>query len=89
MRVKKVVTTLTSAGKICRSSLRRLDHFKGFMLKRLEDNFVLIYCFILFNLAFLFLGSEISTIQHDAELRQAQHTVEKCQVLITRGEMYK
>jgi hypothetical protein len=59
------------------------------MLKKLEDNFVLIYCFILFNLAFLFLGSEIATMNHDAKLRQAQKTVEKCQVLITKGEMYE
>lgn len=66
-----------------------LAHFKEFMLKRLEDNFVLIYCFILFNLAFLFLGHEISVIQHDAAMSQAQKTVEKCQVLITKGSLYE
>jgi hypothetical protein len=55
------------------------------MLKKLEDNFVLIYCFILFNLAFLFLGSEISTMRHDAEIRSANTKLQNCNVIVAKG----
>jgi hypothetical protein len=59
------------------------------MLKKLEDNFVLIYCFVLFNLAFLFLGHEIAQMQHDSEIRTAQRMVKQCQYVITKGSMYE
>lgn len=58
-------------------------------MKRLEDNFILIYCFILFNLAFLFLGFEISEMRHDTEIRLAQKKILNCQYLITKGALYE
>lgn len=59
------------------------------MLKKIEDNFILIYCFLLFNLAFLFLGSEISDMKNDADLRSANAKLQNCNVIITKGELYE
>lgn len=59
------------------------------MLEKLEDNFILIWCFILFNLSFLFLGSEISDMKHDAYLRSANAKLQNCNVIITKGELYE
>lgn len=59
------------------------------MLKKIEDNFVLIYCFLLFNLAFLFLGFQIAEAKHGADMRAAKKKVEHCQVLITKGSLFE
>jgi CHASE3 domain sensor protein len=47
------------------------------------------FCFLLVLMAGIFLGHEINMIQTSAKLRQAQHTVEKCQYIITKGELYE
>ena len=59
------------------------------MLKKIEDNFILIYCSCLFCLAFLFLGFQIAEAKHGADMRAAKKKVEHCQVLITKGELYE
>lgn len=58
-------------------------------MKYLLDNFVLIYCMILLSISALFIGHEIAVIQHDADMRRAQKTVEKCQYIITKGDLYE
>lgn len=52
---------------------------------------ILIVCFgvVFVLLAGIFLGNEISMIQTSAKLRHAQNVVEKCQYVITKGELYE
>lgn len=58
-------------------------------MKYIEDNFILIYCFILFNLAFLFLGHELAQMQHDAEMRTANTKLQNCNYILTKGSLYQ
>ena len=47
------------------------------------------FCFLLVLMAGIFLGNEINMIQTSAKLRHAQNVVEKCQYIITKGELYE
>jgi len=47
------------------------------------------YSMFLVLLSGLFLGHEISDMKHGAEMRLANRNIENCQVLITKGSLYK
>jgi hypothetical protein len=49
------------------------------------DMIMIGFCLFILSLGSIFLGHEIATVRHSAELRKANHIVMNCQKLISRS----